>query len=59
MEGSLWRTDSSWYMNHPTLCYRKMALLDIGGYNETDKRLKVIHDYDLIARLLKMISNRV
>ena len=49
----LYRSRPSWYINHPTLCFRKSAIMRIGGYNETDDRLKVIHDYDLIARILK------
>jgi hypothetical protein len=49
----LYRTRPSWYINHPTICFRKSAILRIGGYNETDDRLKVIHDYDLMARVLK------
>ena len=49
----LYQKRPSWYVNHPTICYRKKAILSIGGYNETDSRLKVIHDYDLMARVLK------
>ena len=49
----LYRSRPSWYINHPTICFRKSAILRIGGYNETDSRLKVIHDYDLMARVLK------
>lgn len=49
----VYRQRPSWYVNHPTICFRKKAVLTIGGYNETDTRLKVIHDYDLMARVLK------
>jgi len=49
----LYRTRPSWYINHPTICFRRSAIMRIGGYNETDSRLKVIHDYDLMARVLK------
>ena len=50
----LYRDQPSWYVNHPTVCYRKTHILKIGGYNETDTRLWVIHDYDLMARVIKV-----
>jgi len=44
----------SWYMNNPTLCYRKSAIEKIGGYRTNDERILYIHeDYDLLARILK------
>lgn len=49
----LYRTRPSWYINHPTMCFRKKDILRLGGYNETDSRLKVIHDYDMMARIVK------
>lgn len=44
----------SWYMNNPTLCYRKSAIEAIGKYRTNDPRILYIHeDYDLLARVLK------
>ena len=42
-----------WFMNHPTLCYRKEAVVAVGNYDISDTRLTVIHDYDLKLRLMK------
>jgi hypothetical protein len=50
---SFYMTRPCWFINHPVLCYRKSAVLEIGGYNENDKRLYIIQDYDLIIRLMK------
>ena len=44
---------SDWFMNHPTLCYRKEAVLAVSNYDIQDSRLTIIHDYDLKLRLLK------
>jgi hypothetical protein len=38
-------------MNHPTFCFRKTAILSLGGYN--DKNIDVIDDYELLVRILK------
>ena len=44
----------SWYMNNPTLCYRKYAIESIGNYRINDQRILYIHeDYDMLARILK------
>jgi GT2 family glycosyltransferase len=41
-------------MNNPTICYRKSAILSVGGYNMEDTKISHIHeDYDLLARVLK------
>ena len=48
----VYRTNTDWFMNHPTLCYRKSAIMSIGGYNE-DEKYKIIEDYELYVRLLK------
>ena len=45
-----------WIMNHPTLCFRKTALLDIGNY--TDIRIEkqmdnMMEDYELELKFLK------
>ena len=51
----LYRTQSSWYVNNPTLCYRKSAILRLGGYRTDDDRLLYVHeDYDLMARVIKV-----
>jgi GT2 family glycosyltransferase len=44
-------TKSHWISNHPTLCYRKTAVLNSGNYNSS-KRL-MIEDIDLILRIIK------
>jgi amylovoran biosynthesis glycosyltransferase AmsE len=42
---------SHWIMNHPTLCFRKSAVLEIGSYNiETNSAFE---DLELELRLLK------
>ena len=46
-------TKPNWFMNHPTLCYRKEAVLAVGNYGIHDKRLAFLHDYDLELRLMK------
>ena len=50
---SFYKTRPDWFINHPTLCYRKSAVAEVGNYDETDRRLDIIHDYKLITRLLK------
>jgi GT2 family glycosyltransferase len=50
----LYNNKSSWFMNNPTLCYRKSAILSVGNYRTNDERILYIHeDYDLLARVLK------
>jgi hypothetical protein len=39
-----------WIVNHPTLCYRKSAILEIGNYNPDYNK---IEDYELMLRILK------
>lgn len=41
---------SHWIMNHPTLCYRREAVLAVGGYDES---WTVGEDFHLEVRLLK------
>jgi GT2 family glycosyltransferase len=51
----LYRTQPSWYVNNPTLCYRKSAILRLGGYRTDDDRILYVHeDYDLMARVIKV-----
>ena len=42
---------SYWFMNHPTVCYRKSAVLEVGNYNKEMK--KKAEDFELELRMLK------
>ena len=51
----LYNSKSSWYVNNPTLCYRKSAIIRLGGYRIDDDRILYVHeDYDLMARVIKV-----
>ena len=43
----------SWIMNHPTLCYKKSAILEIGNYNKNNYENNIMEDYDLELRFMK------
>jgi hypothetical protein len=43
-------TQLAWFMNHPTLCFRKSAVLAVGNYRS---EMASIEDYDLELRLMK------
>jgi glycosyltransferase involved in cell wall biosynthesis len=47
------KTKSHWIMNHPTLCYRKEKIIEIGNYN---KDLKLVEDLELELRMLKRFN---
>jgi GT2 family glycosyltransferase len=50
----LYKTHNAWYMNNPTLCYRKSAIMEVGGYRTNDARiLYLCEDYDLLTRVVK------
>ena len=50
----------TWFANHPTLCYRKSAVLSVGNYNVYDNTIKFIQeDYDLELRLVKKYKKLV
>ena len=50
----LFRERNSWYINNPTICYRKSAIQAVGNYRTNDDRILYLHeDYDLLARVLK------
>lgn len=49
---NLYKNKYSWYMNHPTLCFRKSAIESVGKY-KTDSSIYLHEDYDLLARVLK------
>ena len=52
--GTLYTKKIQWYMNNPTLCYKKSAVLSVGGYRTNDSRILYLsEDYDLLARVLK------
>lgn len=42
---------SHWITNHPTLCYRKSAVLNVGNYDETKSRMT--EDFEIALKLLK------
>jgi len=42
-----------WFMNHPTLCYRKSAVLEVGNYNLSDQHPSFKEDFELEIRFLK------
>ena len=45
---------SSWFMNHPTLCYRKQAIEKIGKYsNDHIIKRSAMEDWELELRFLK------
>lgn len=39
-----------WIVNHPTLCYRKSSILEVGNY---DVNFNKIEDFELMLRILK------
>jgi len=43
---------SHWFINHPTVCYRKSAVLKAGNYNVNLKQM--CEDFELELRMLKM-----
>lgn len=45
------KTKKQWIMNHPTLCFRKYAVIEVGNYNANLK--EPYEDLDLELRLLK------
>jgi hypothetical protein len=44
-------TKSQWFMNHPTLCFRKSAVLEVGNYGLGSD--SAFEDFELELRLLK------
>lgn len=45
------KRNSHWFINHPTVCYRKQAVLEVGNYNPELSRMS--EDFDLELRMLK------
>ena len=46
------REKPCWFMNHPTLCFRKSALDEVGNYSEKYK-FSAMEDFELELRFLK------
>ena len=42
-----------WFMNHPTLCFRKSAVISVGNYNDKMKPDWILEDYELGLKMLK------
>ena len=42
---------SQWFINHPTFCFRKNKIIEIGNYN--DSLHSMCEDYELVLRVLK------
>ena len=45
------KSPSHWFINHPCVCYRKSAILNVGNYNESSHSL--YEDFELELKLLK------
>lgn len=45
------KSPSHWFVNHPCVCYRKSAVLEVGNYNEQTHSL--YEDFELELKLLK------
>jgi hypothetical protein len=44
-------TRQHWLMNHPTFCFRKKAIIEVGNYD--DSIHSMCEDFNLILRVLK------
>ena len=44
-------TSNHWLMNHPTFCFRKREILEVGNYNGSIHSM--CEDFELILRVLK------
>ena len=45
------KNPSHWFINHPTVCYRKSSVLKVGNYNAELKEMS--EDFELELRMLK------
>ena len=43
-----------WFINHPTVCYRKSCIIKAGNYDNTLKEMA--EDFELELRMLKMFK---
>ena len=48
------RSPSHWFVNHPSLCYRKSGILKIGNYDAN--KSKMTEDFELSLRMLKQFG---
>lgn len=51
LETFMKNTSNHWLMNHPTFCFRKKQILEVGNYNGTIHSM--CEDFELILRVLK------
>lgn len=49
--GDFLRRPSHWIANHPTYCFRRDAIMEIGGYNTNIH--SVCEDFDLLLRVMR------
>ncbi len=45
------KAPSHWFVNHPSLCYRKSGILEIGNYDAN--KSKMTEDFEMALRMLK------
>lgn len=45
------RLKSHWFANHPTFCYRRSKILEIGNYNRNIRQMN--EDYELLLKILR------
>lgn len=50
-------TKSGWIMNHPTLCFKKSAVMEVGNYDKHGIESMYMEDYDLELRLMKRFGS--
>ena len=48
------KIQSHWFINHPTVCYRKSSVLNAGNYNKELREMA--EDFELELRMLKMFG---
>jgi glycosyltransferase involved in cell wall biosynthesis len=44
-------TKSHWFINHPTWCFKKSAIINVGNYNKTRSKCE---DFELVLKVLKV-----
>ena len=45
------KSPSHWFVNHPSLCYRKSGILEVGNYDAN--KSKMTEDFEMALRMLK------
>jgi glycosyltransferase involved in cell wall biosynthesis len=43
----------AWFANHPTLCFKKSAVLAVGNYNMDRANYPIMEDYELELKMIK------